>query len=57
MDEYVGTLVENGNKNLTNVHLYTGDVLLVKKELVSLLKEVNKKRAAIKRDGFFKKSN
>lgn len=57
VEDYIGTLLKNEDNDLTNVFLYGDIAILVKKDLMTLLKEINKKRAAIRRDGFFKKSN
>ena len=57
METYVGTLINNDDNVITSVYLYSGASLLVKMDLLTLLKNINEKRELLKAEGFFKRSN
>jgi len=57
LDEYIGPILDTSKKDVINIYLYTGDVIVVRGKLKDLLLEINKRRAKIKSSEFFRKGN
>jgi len=54
IEEYVGEIIENPHGDITNVFLYSGVAMVVKKAFTTLLQEINQKKKHNSKEGFFK---